>query len=80
MGIGNLLMGDDGLRVHAARALTQVELPETVAVLDVGTAFLDILPELEDAERIIVMDAMQAHGEPGTIYRFYSRPWGMNSA
>ena len=69
MGIGNLLLGDEGVGVHAARALSRVQLPEWVEVLDVGTAFLDALPALENAERIIVMDAMKAQGKPGTVYR-----------
>lgn len=68
MGIGNLLLSDDGVGVHAAKALCEYELPEWVAVLDVGTAFLDSLPALETAERIIIIDAVQADGAPGTIY------------
>lgn len=69
MGIGNLLLSDDGVGVHAAQALTGRKLPEWVEVLDVGTAFLDALPALEQVERIIVIDAVKAAGEPGSIYR-----------
>ncbi len=68
MGIGNLLLSDDGLGVHAAKALSAKPLPAYVQVLDVGTAFLDALPFLEDAERIIIIDAFQAKGRPGTLY------------
>jgi hydrogenase maturation protease len=69
MGIGNLLMGDDGVGVHAARALMKSELPHWVTVLDVGMAFLDALSSIEKTERIIILDAMKASGEPGTVYR-----------
>jgi len=68
MGIGNLLLSDDGAGVHAVKALIERQLPEWVEVLDVGTAFLDALPALETAERIIIIDAMRAAGIPGQIY------------
>lgn len=69
LGIGNLLLCDEGVGVHVARALQREELPENVMVLDVGTAFLDALPEIEKADRIIIVDAMKADHAPGTVYR-----------
>jgi hydrogenase maturation protease len=69
MGIGNLLLGDEGVGVHAAQALIKMDLPDSVEVLDVGTALLDALPALENKKRIIILDAMKAHGKPGTVYR-----------
>ncbi len=69
LGIGNLLLCDEGVGVHVARALLQEQLPENVITLEVGTAFLDALPEIEKADRIIIVDAMQADHAPGTIYR-----------
>src|SRR5512136_288023 len=69
LGIGNLLLCDEGVGVHVARALQREELPSHVITLEVGTAFLDALPEIEQADRIIIVDAMQADEAPGTIYR-----------
>lgn len=69
LGIGNLLLGDEGVGVHVARALLQERLPENVTVLEVGTAFLEALPEIERADRIIVIDAMHGGHAPGTVYR-----------
>lgn len=69
LGIGNLLLCDEGVGVHVARALQQEELPENVVILEVGTAFLEALPEIERADRIIIVDAMQADHAPGTVYR-----------
>ena len=69
LGIGNLLLCDEGVGVHLARALQQERLPENVVILDVGTAFLDALPEIELADRIIMVDAMEAGHAPGTVYR-----------
>jgi hydrogenase maturation protease len=69
LGIGNLLLGDEGVGVHVIHALQREKLPEDVVLLEVGTAFLDALPEIEKADRIIVVDAMQGEHAPGTIYR-----------
>ncbi len=69
LGIGNLLLCDEGVGVHVARALREEELPPDVVALEVGTAFLEALPEIEQADRVIIVDAMQADGTPGTIYR-----------
>jgi len=69
LGIGNLLLCDEGVGVHVARALRHERLPEDVVTLEVGTSFLDALPEIEQADRIIIVDAMQADHAPGTIYR-----------
>ena len=68
LGLGNLLLGDEGVGVHAARALAEAGLPGA-EVLDVGTAILDALPALGRAERLVVIDAVQAGGSPGSIYR-----------
>lgn len=69
LGIGNLLLTDEGIGVHVAQTLRQETLPPEVTILEVGTAFLEALPEIEHAERIIIVDAMQADHAPGTVYR-----------
>ncbi|MRR05914.1 MAG: hydrogenase maturation protease [Deltaproteobacteria bacterium] len=69
LGIGNFLLADEGVGVHIARALRQEGLPENVEALEVGTAFLAALPEIERADRIIIVDAMRADHAPGTVYR-----------
>jgi hydrogenase maturation protease len=68
LGIGNLLLGDEGVGVHAARELLKEDLPTEIKVLEVGTEILGALPELESANRAIILDAMKYDGEPGTIY------------
>jgi len=69
LGIGNLLLMDEGVGCHAARALQEEALPEDVVVLEAGTDFLSALPEIEKADRIIIVDAMQGDEAPGTVYR-----------
>lgn len=68
LGLGNELLGDEGVGVHAARRLRQEKLPESLKVIEVGTAILDALPYFERADRIIVVDAMTGGGLPGTVY------------
>ncbi len=68
-GLGNLLLKDDGVGVHAVRAL-QHGVPRGVQAVEVGTAVLDALHLLEWADRVLAIDAMQAGGIPGTVYRF----------
>jgi hydrogenase maturation protease len=70
LGVGNLLLGDEGVGVHAARALARrADLDEETQIVEAGTAFLDFLPAIEMAQRIIIVDAMEAGGRPGSVYR-----------
>jgi len=68
VGLGNLLLRDDGVGVHAVRALQHC-VPRGVRAVEVGTAVLDALHLFEWADRILAMDAVQAGGAPGTIYQ-----------
>jgi hydrogenase maturation protease len=69
VGLGNVLLKDDGVGVHAVRELHKV-LPPRIVTVEAGTAVLDALHLFEWADRIIGIDAMQAGGAPGTIYSF----------
>jgi hydrogenase maturation protease len=69
LGIGNLLLCDEGVGVHIVRSLAQLNLPPGVTVVEAGTAFLDALPEIAQADRILIVDAMEGGGAPGTVYR-----------
>lgn len=68
-GLGNELLRDDGVGVHAVRQLARRELPDGVIVREVGTAVLDALPDLDGAAIVVALDAMQAGDAPGTIYQ-----------
>ncbi len=70
LGLGNVLCGDDGLGAAAVwRIHADYELPAGVEVLDGGTLGLSLLPWLEDAERVILVDAIQADALPGSPVR-----------
>ena len=68
LGLGNELLGDEGVGVHAIRLLAKEKLPEDILLVEVGTAILDALPILEKAENIIISDAMKGDERPGTVY------------
>lgn len=66
LGIGNLLLQDDGAGIHLVNALMKEGgLPENVWVRDGGTIGLSLLPEIEQADRLIVLDAARIGGQPG---------------
>lgn len=67
--IGNLILKDEGIGVHVVRTLEEKKLPPEVDLVDGGTATMDLLSVIYESERIIVIDALKAGGEPGTIYR-----------
>jgi len=69
LGIGNLLMQDDGIGVHVIRQLEDLDLPAQVELVDGGTHSYDLLDFFSQADICIVVDAMRAGGEPGTVYR-----------
>ncbi|MGD8440210.1 MAG: hydrogenase maturation protease [Holophagae bacterium] len=69
LGLGNLLLADEGVGVHVAQRLLEDRRHDDSVVLDVGNALLDAMPAIAAAERVIVVDAMKGGGPPGTVYR-----------
>ena len=67
VGLGNLLLRDDGVGVHAIREL-QRNPQLGILPVEVGTAVLDALHLFDWADRILAIDAMQAGGSAGTLY------------
>jgi len=69
VGLGNILLKDEGIGVHVAERLAQLVLPDNVEVIDGGTAGLDILLLRKNLAKLVVIDAMKAGGRPGTVYK-----------
>lgn len=70
VGIGNLIMGDDGVGVRVAQQLAESpSLPVGVRVLDGGTLGLDLLHHFEGVERLMFVDAVDWGAAPGSIIR-----------
>ena len=67
IGLGNPLMGDDGVGLAALERLGDEWQIEGVELVDGATWGLSLVPVIEDAERLVLVDAIAAHGEPGDI-------------
>jgi hydrogenase maturation protease len=76
LGVGNLLLRDEGVGVHVAHALERVTLPQDVEVIDGGCS--PHLPIPDGVGKLIVVDAVRGGGEAGAIYRF--RPQDVTTA
>jgi hydrogenase maturation protease len=76
LGIGNMLLRDEGVGVHVAQRLQSIDLPEEVELMDGGVLGLDLLEHLEGREKIIIVDAVQGGKAPGTIYRLRRKNMG----
>lgn len=67
MGIGNLLMGDEGVGVHVARRLEREPLPAHVDVLDGGTGGFTLLADLTSHDPVVLIDATMDGQAAGTV-------------
>jgi len=71
LGIGNYLMGDEGVGVHVVQALSKEKLPDFVDVMDGGTGSFDLMPILAQYPLVIFIDATMDFRPPGTIDVIY---------
>ena len=70
LGVGNPLMGDDGLGLAALEMLREEwEIPADVEVVDGGTWGLTLLPAIESSDRLLLIDAIDAGSAPGTLHQ-----------
>ena len=70
LGMGNLLLEDEGLGVRALEILQQrYEIPPEVELLDGGTTGMGLLDDISGREHLIVLDAVQTGDPPGTLVR-----------
>jgi hydrogenase maturation protease len=70
LGIGNILLRDEGVGVRVIERMQKIPLPDDVELIDGGTAGADLLDVLAERKKVIVIDAVQADCEPGTVLRF----------
>jgi hydrogenase maturation protease len=70
LGLGNVLLEDDGVGAAAIALLVdRYDAPRGVEVLDGGTLGLSLLPYLDSADAVILVDAVRAEGQPGSLVR-----------
>lgn len=70
LGLGNTIMTDDGFGVKVVTTLSsRYHFQGPVQLLDGGTLGLDLLPELEELDSLLIIDALDMRAEPGGIFR-----------
>ena len=67
IGVGNLLRTDDGVGIHVVNNLS--ELHPDIDALDAAMGSIEILEAIRGYDRAIIVDAIEAGEEPGTIHR-----------
>jgi len=71
LAIGNLLMTDEGAGIHVLNHLVEHNAPDSNTIyLDGGTLSFSIAAHIENAEKLIVIDAAELHAPPGTVQTF----------
>lgn len=68
VGVGNTLLRDEGVGVHTIDRLRRLDLPGEVCLAQCGTDLLSLDADLAGRRRMIIVDAIQAGCEPGTIH------------
>lgn len=71
LGIGNILMGDEGFGVHFVRWFSKrYRTPDGVRIVDGGTLGYALLDIICSCDHLIVVDILKVQDTPGSIYRF----------
>ena len=70
LGLGNLLLSDEGVGIHAANRLQKMLLDSKVEVIDGGTGGFELLTHFQDRKKVIIIDALKTDDKPGTVFRF----------
>jgi hydrogenase maturation protease len=71
LGIGNILLSDEGVGPKVAwRLKAEYRFPPNVEIYDGGTTGLGLLPYISEADYLVIVDAINGPGEPGSVYRY----------
>jgi hydrogenase maturation protease len=73
LGIGNYLMGDEGIGVHAIHFLSSKKLPDNVDIVDGATGSFDLMPLIASYEKVIMIDATMDEKPIGTVKVLYPK-------
>ncbi|MFW6236459.1 MAG: NiFeSe hydrogenase maturation protease [Desulfovibrionales bacterium] len=69
LGVGNILLMDEGIGVKAVTELLGETWPENVTFIDGGTFTQDIFYLFQEYDHLIILDVVRTGKEPGTIFR-----------
>ncbi len=70
IGIGNLLLMDEGIGVHTINELEKHDLPESIEIYDGGTGGFKLIDLMHGAARVIFIDAVETGKTPGSVTIF----------
>lgn len=69
LGVGNILLTDDGVGIHAVRELLRQPWPKAVTLLDAGAFTQDAFSLFKGYKKLLVLNVVHAGGKPGALYR-----------
>ena len=67
IGVGNLLMGDEGVGIHAIKAIGKEKWPNNVEIIDAGVPGASLLHWIENRDLTIIIDCADFKGKPGDV-------------
>jgi hydrogenase maturation protease len=70
LGVGNILLRDEGVGVRLVEAMSSLKLPAGVDLVDGGTASVELIDYIRGRKKVVIIDAVKGGQEPATIYRF----------
>jgi len=70
LGVGNVLLSDEGVGVHVARKMMEMPFPPEVQIMEGRTDGFALMDVFLEADWVILVDAVRGGGPPGSIYRF----------
>ncbi|OCL27745.1 hydrogenase maturation protease [Orenia metallireducens] len=76
LGIGNLLLRDDGVGIHVINKLEDLDFPENIEIIDGGTSVFDLVDVFVKKDKVIIVDCLKGGHQPATIYRITPEEMG----
>ena len=67
IGIGNILLSDEGAGIHTVRQFRKNDISKLVEIHEVGTSSFELLNVIEENSRVIIVDAVRMVEKPGTV-------------
>lgn len=67
LGVGNVLLSDEGVGIHIIKKLSAIELPREVEIIDGGTAGYELIGFFRNKKKVIIIDCINADEPPGTM-------------
>jgi len=80
LGLGNLLLSDEGVGIHVIRELQKRSLPKNILLVDGGTGGFELIRYFPGKEKVIILDAMKSEQRPGSVFRIALEDLGLTES